>query len=414
MARKKSRKKVRKNQMKKRGLGEAIFFGLALMLALIAFFLKDFYGVQFRFSGSYIWLAAYFFGFVGYLFYLVQFILPLDWKLSWYEGLRLSLPYNFPLLKEVVGLFLMRSQAVAATEEAKSAISPGFQTYKAGLIPSHQAFAVIKGSEYSRPAGPGYVRLHPSETVVKVVNLRRHMRRVQVKAMTSDGIPIETIISVVFQVRQEEPPLEPDLAFPYDHGAIFWVNYLENFKSDQGVTTWSERIERETDSLLVDELSRYSLDQLFEQGQRIVPSLTKVRARLKSRLIDAFDRYGVTILQVLLSKVVLPDEVVSQRIDIWQAGWKSRTELEEAVEAIALPPGSDLAKVEIIQGVLDDIDAVRERGGAELADAVLVGMAEVMMMAATDELVSSSLPPDTLISLHQILSRIQGPLRRYE
>ena len=108
------------------------------------------------------------------------------------------------------------------------------------------------------------------------------------------------------------------------------------------MTTWSERIERETDSLLVDELSRYSLDQLFEQGQRIVPSLTKVRARLKSRLIDAFDRYGVTILQVLLSKVVLPDEVVSQRIDVWQAGWQSRTELEEMAEAIALTKGTRL------------------------------------------------------------------------
>lgn len=415
MARRRSRKRRQKRATTKKGLGEAIFFGIAIILAVVAFFLKDYVGVQFRFSGSYIWLAAYIFAFVGYLFYIVQFILPLNWSASWYQGLRLSLPFNFPILNQIVGLFLSRSRAPAATEDAQELLSQGFLTHKAGIFPSHQALALVSGSRYSRSAGPGFVRLHPSETVAQVVDLRRHMRRVNVKAMSSDGIPMELAITVVFQVKQEDLFDEPGVIYPYDTSAIFWVNYLENFESDQGGTTWSERIERETASLLVEELSRYSLDQLFQQGRDAAPSLTKVRARLQNKLTNAFLRYDIAILQVFLSKVEIPDEIVDQRISVWQADWQKQAELEVIREAKIEEERLELAgtgvQVEIIQRILDDIEAVRDRGGADLADAVLISVAEAMKTAGTDERVMSVLPEETEIELRQTLSsmRLIGP-----
>ncbi len=250
MARRRKRKGSQKQKSTKRGLGEAIFFGLALLLGITPFFLKDFYGVQFRFAGTYIWLAAYIFGFFGYLFYLVQFILPVAWNNSWYEGLRLSIPFNFPLLSQFSSIFLMRNQAPAATERSKDEISPGFLTHKAGMIPSHLAFAVNSGSAYSRAVGPGLVRLSPSETVTRVVDLRRHMRRIIVEAMSSDGIPIEATITVIFHVKHDSQLPEDDFPYPYDHEAIFSINNLESIKSDQEIIAWPERIERTAYNLL--------------------------------------------------------------------------------------------------------------------------------------------------------------------
>lgn len=395
----------------KKGLGEAIFFGLAFILATAAFFLKDSYGVQFRFSGSYIWLAAYLFAFSGYLFYLVQFILPLNWTDSWYQGLRLSLPYNFPILNQIAGLFVPRPRAPAATEQAQGSLSQGFLTHKAGIIPSHQALALISGSSYSRSAGPGFVRLQPSETVAQVVNLRRHLRRICVKAMSSDGIPIELDITVIFQVKQEDSFDEPGIVYPYDTGAIFWVNYLENFESDQGVSTWTERIEHETESLLVEELSRYSLDQLFQPDQTSAQSLTRVRARLQNRLTNAFVRYDITILQVFVSKVELPEEIVDQRIIVWQADWHKQAEQEameeEFVEELHHELAEKVVQVEIIQRILDDIEAIRDRGGTDLADAVLISVAEAIKTVTADERVMSVLPEETEMEILQTISTIR-------
>jgi hypothetical protein len=106
MARKRRTRRAKKKQIKKSGLGEAWFFGIAGLLGLIVFFLEDSAGVQYRWVGVYIWLAALVFGFIFYLFYLLQFVLPLDWRESWFEGLRLALPYNFPTLGALVGLVL--------------------------------------------------------------------------------------------------------------------------------------------------------------------------------------------------------------------------------------------------------------------------------------------------------------------
>jgi hypothetical protein len=212
-------------------------------------------------------------------------------------------------------------------------------------------------------------------------------------------------------VKQEDAFEEPGVIYPYDTSAIFWVNYLENFESDQGGTTWSERIERETESLLVEELSRYSLDQLFQPGRDSAPSLTRVRARLQNKLTNAFLRYDITIQQVFLSKVELPDEIVDQRISVWQAEWQKQAEQEVIREVKIEEQRLELAEtgvqVEIVQRILDDIEAVRDRGGADLADAVLISVAEAMKTAGTDERVLSALPEETQNELRQTISSMR-------
>ena len=71
MARKRRTRRAKKKQVKKSGLGEIWFFGSAGLLGLIVFFLEDSLGVQYRWVGVYIWLAALIFGFILYLFYLL-------------------------------------------------------------------------------------------------------------------------------------------------------------------------------------------------------------------------------------------------------------------------------------------------------------------------------------------------------
>jgi GGDEF domain-containing protein len=60
---------------------------------------------------------------------------------------------------------------------------------------------------------------------------------------------------------------------------------------------------------------------------------------------------------------------------------------------------------------LDDIEAVRDSGGTDLADAVLISVAEAMKTAAADERVMSVLSEETEMELQQTIStmRLIGP-----
>ena len=168
MARKRRTKRAKKKQIKKSGLGEVWFFGSAALLGLIVFFLKDSLGVQYRWIGVYIWLAALIFGFIFYLFYLLQFVLPLDWRESWFEGLRLAVPYNFPILSAMVGPVLGGGRAPAATPEASTSLSAGFLEHRSGIIRSNFVLALTSGPNFSRAIGPGYVRLGNWEKVTQI------------------------------------------------------------------------------------------------------------------------------------------------------------------------------------------------------------------------------------------------------
>ncbi len=137
-----------------------------------------------------------------------------------------------------------------------------------------------------------------------------------------------------------------------------------------------------------------------------MPSLSRVRARLQRRLSKEFDNYGVFITDVLLSKIELPEDVVDQRINLWEANWQSSVEVEEVRELTA--PESVVEEVSIeahaavIQNILDDFEAVRDQGGAELADAILISVSEAMKTVASDDQALSTLPADTSVRLRRV------------
>ena len=374
MARKRRTRRAKKKQIKKSGLGEAWFFGIAGLLGLIVFFLEDSLGVQYRWVGVYIWLAALVFGFIFYLFYLLQFILPLDWRESWFEGLRMALPYNFPVLKAMAGLVFGGGRAPAASAKASSRLSAGFLVHKSGIIRSNFVLALTSGPNFSRALGPGFVRLGNRETVSQVIDLRQHHRRIPVEAMTRDGIPLEGTVSIVFQVKQLLPADIPTLPYPYDAGAIFWVDYLDNFRSNDGLLLWNEHIVPQATSTLIAELSRYTLDQLFAQSNSGRSLMEQLMLEIRDRLTDEYDRFGIMILRVSIGQFKLADEVMEQRLENWQTEWEGRAQLRPkthdplASERIRLAEAR--AQIQLVRSVIESIETMHRSSNSELAEVV--------------------------------------------
>lgn len=402
MARRRRRRKAKKTDQK-RGLGELLFFGLALLIAAIPYFLKDYLGLQYRWVGTYIWLAAFIFAFAGYLFYLLLFVLPLPWSISLYEGLRLSLPFNFPILDT---FFHLGTSRPAITPENADKLRPGFIRHRAGIIDSNQSLVVSSGSKFSRAVGPGYIRLRTSEMVTQVVDLRRHISQIDVKAMTSDGLPVETSITVHFQVRQQDPPEEVDLIYPYDSGAVFWVNYLESFKSSTGILAWGERIAKEAAGEFVDELSRYTIDQLLQSDTTDTSAINQAKSRMQKRLTAKLDQYGVSVLHVSIGSFRLPDEVIKGRIENWQEELQIRIDRTLMLDGTAQEKrklaAEASARVELIDYLTKEIEKTWADGDVDLAGAVIIKVIDELAIAASDSQVRALLPDTTLSTVEQV------------
>lgn len=406
MARRRRRKKS-KQKSGKQGLGELVLFGLALVFAVIPFYLEDFTGVRYRWAGTYIWLAAYFFAFGGYLFYMLIFVLPIPWNLSWYEGLRLSIAYNFPM---VGGLFGLVSRTPAVTEEFRQELRPGFLRHRAGLIDTHKVLLLTRSAKYSRTTGPGYVRLQSNETVRQAIDLRRQRRQITVKAMSGDGIPLETILTLTFRVRQLRPDAHPSIAYPYDPEALFWVNYLESFKSSVGEMSWSDRVTHDATGELIEELSRYTLDELLSRGQTDVSKISQARERLQKKLTAKLEKYGVTLLHVAIGSFRLPEEVIERRIESWQNEIQERIEqsmaAEKQLEIERLNEVEAAAQIQLIDQMSKEIEMTWAEGDVDLAGAIIMQLLDQLAVSASDQEVRALLPAETMTTVQQVESWI--------
>ena len=414
MTRKRRARRRQKRDEGRKWLVEALFFGFWALLMLVAYFLEDAQGVQFRWAGSYLWGMAFLFTFILFLLYLLQFVLPLAWYKSVREGLVLILQPTFPTMSKIYRKVLRRPFGEAADKALLAELPPGFERYRAGILASHQVVALTKGPRYERADGPGYIRLNRGEVVTQVVDLRRQARSSPVKAMTRDGIPIETSVNVAFLVSRQASPLESTLPYPYNPEAIFGVNYLNNYRSENGILLWSERIARKAASILIGELAQYALDELYRPDQISFSPRKRIQGRLTQKLKSEFDSQGVTILGAGAGRLTVPEEVVVQLISNWQTEWQRRiNEVEAATENAAMQRirlAQARAEIEIIATITESIQAMQSSGDTRLTDIVTLRMLEAMREAAEDEQVKAMVPSQALDTMKEL----QGWLQKWD
>jgi hypothetical protein len=308
---------------------------VGIVLSLIAgLLLHDSWGDRLGVPGAYVWATGLFLAFFLRLAGLAAYVLPPDAEETahgrgWQEGLRAIL-YHFTVV------------ARRQEEEGKLAALPpelpaSFASFDAGIVDSHLALALRRGTTFSRAAGPGYVRLDPEETIDAVIDLRRQRRQVSADALSRDGIPLETTLSVTFRVRRPRLDASDGSApYPYDRETVFRLLYADGVGSEREIP-WHERITAQAASMLVAELARYRLDQLYQPapGTKIgdAVSLSKivedVLRQLNAELVRLFDcssldECPVEILQISVDRLQPPPDVAEQRIQNWRSGWQRR------------------------------------------------------------------------------------------
>lgn len=418
-------KRKRKRRKKETGSARGPYTGLILLAAAIlagsAYFLADSLGVRYGVLGSLLWLAAFVVTVALVLINYARSVLPVEGDVGWYEGARLLgyyTVYRFPpVIRDFFGPFV----GLTDYPDPPEGVPQSFKTVGAGMVDSHLVLVLARGSEFSRAAGPGYVRLNGRERIRDVFDLRPHVRSIDVKGLTRDGIPIETQLTVTFQIRR----LGEHQA---DRNAVFLLSYTGSRSDAEDEIPWTERIAPLAAASLVTHLSNMRLDELYVDENRPAPLeelAGQVGREVYLRLSHIFDyaesdesARPVEILGVSLGLLRPPRDVEEQRVRNWQTPWRSQI-YQELVGGSAearrrINYARARARLELTRNIVESIDTMRQAGYEDLSEIVRLRMLDAMENALGDGNVRAIIPDSVLKTLDEIQGIVDPERRQRE
>lgn len=410
--------------------GVIILIVVAIVVTAVGLTLQDAIGEPYGSILGVVWFGALIVSFLFGLLFYARYILPLSGSEGWSEGLRLLYRhYTNQAERYLDNLSGSRPDAQRKSrrsrKQAKSSgllpLPASFATLKAGILHSYQILGLAKGNQFARSAGPGFTLLFKKEKPTHLIDLRKQLRRQPVKAATRDGISLETNITVIFRVRQEPGDLLDDEPYPYDKEAIFHICYNNSIDAQDRLRGWTEQVAPRAAALLVNELGRRTLDELYTPESAGTGPLDPIKLRILQALQQELDNSGIEVLVVAVDPLALPDAVVEQRIKTWQADWQRRIALQRAAgdaEAVRrIKKARARAQIEIIENITQNIDSVRRAGDADLSNIITLRMIEALeeglssasLQALIPQQIMTNLVMDTSNQMQSWLNQPKGP-----
>lgn len=403
----------------KKGWGAGQVLLAAALLLTLVFFFRSGTGLRHGLLGSYVWATAFILTFLIALERTARFLLPAEITNSHLEAYTLLLRYAVYVmlpqgLRQLVG--------IKGFPSAPKQVSESFARLGVGFVDSHYCLALVRGGNYSRATGPGYVKLNPGEMIRHVIDLRPHIRTLPVRAVTKDGINIETRVTVVFRVRQNpnewlDATGEPDrrYMFPYMHNAIFGISYASGIREDEQELFWTERVAPVAAAVLITELARLSLNELYQSGDANVVPLEQLNKTTRTVLLDHLEPiFGfegeencpIEIMGISIDPPLPPLDVVKQRIENWQINWQRRIYLEQVAgdaEAIRQTKMARArAQLELIENIIQNVDLMRRDTDLKLSDIVTLRVLETLEQVSKVDSVHMLIPNRVMSTMSQV------------
>lgn len=364
---------------------------LAIISPIVAgLFFADARGVPYGWLIAVIWTAVLLASFAFGIFYYAQFVLPSHSGENWWEGVAMILraasrsgpPSNPVALKSFAPSF-----------PGEELLPPSFASLQAGMLPSHLVLALSRGGSFARAAGPGFVRLQTGERITQVIDLRRHVRSQELTINTRDGIPLESMVRVSFQVRESTTTVPGErLPYPYDSSAVFQVSQLSSVDEHGRIQPWSEHVAPQAATIAVSEFAQFTLDEL--SADPLI--FNGIERRIKHQLFATFEPFGIRVHGVQVAAENVPEQIVAQRLATWRAPWESRLRILSAAEDEEVQQQFRLARaraqIEIIEKIIDSIDDMRGAEDASLSDIVAIRVVDALEDASAKSAAQLMLP----------------------
>ncbi len=399
--------------------------GLLLALLVLIFigrFLHDSRGVAHEWLVSYSWLGIAVVTFTLGLIYYAQYVSPLRGEEGWVAGLLLLLDaYIKQAEKRLERASTDKKKKKSAVSTEIDKLPASLKSLNAGFVKGYQVLALTRGNSYVRPAGPGFVVLYKGEQIWRVIDLRPQRRSQPVITKTRDGIPIETAVSVTFQVKRETvggfDGTDDDLLYPFDPEAIFHVSYDETVDDHGSLLPWTRQLTPPAAAILASEIPKHSLNELTRAVEGVSP-LEEIKQTITRELQRRFLPKGIEVLAVGVGGLTLPNGVRDQQFLTWQADWLRKIRSTHAsgnAEAIRrVKRARARAQIEIIENITNSIDMMRREEGADLTQIIMLRMIEALEDAVSAGSVQALVPQQIIAGLvgdasRQMQSWVESP-----
>lgn len=184
-----------------------------------------------------------------------------------------------------------------------------------------------------KPPGLSFTKLF--QHLYAAVDLRPQLRTTTIQVETKDGIQASIFTFLPHRIGTGGKTVALGESYPYDEASVLKAVYDHavvdhNWKRDeQGQaiekitrTPWDEVILTVGPPLMKEVISGYECSQLHAPGDPRV----EIMKTFKAKLQEAVEPLGIELAGGGISNIVVPDNVIEQRIKNWDAKWEREKE----------------------------------------------------------------------------------------
>ena len=260
---------------------------------------------------------------------------------------------NGPVYAEVEGRLRKRVGGSRSHRQA----GPGLV-----IASSHYAIPLTTGPRDTRVGGHGLVFTGPKERPHGLIDLRLQTHAKKVHALTRDGISINVVMQVVFEIDRRRAS-GPGL-YPFDPSAVRRAMHARGIGPDKEVG-WEELVTESAADALRDTLARQSLDQLLSSDDNGTPARAVIEEAVAAEAAKQLASHGIDVKAIALGTIEVENSsVLAQRVDSWAARWRRRRlerEAEGNAEAIGLLEKARAdVQSEMIKAITDALDQLAD------------------------------------------------------
>jgi len=293
------------------------------------------------------------------------------------------------------------------------------------IVYNDSAIFLERFGRFTRVAGPGRVFLQRFERIHEALDLRPQERTQEGGGLTKDGIPVKTEVQVRFQLARPPArvvPTIPAVPYPVYKWALIRAGQCHNRVVDldngkESVARWPARASGIGGTMRA-LIAGYRLDELLEPDEPARDPHREISQRLHREVDVAARNFGAEVLEVrmgalepALDKFPVLEKVKEARTISWQAAWKSKTRIEEAMGRAEAIRERGLAyayaQMEIILALAREFQEAVEQGIALPAEFIALRFIEALRQVWTSPggMVMPSQAVHTLDYLQQLIRR---------
>ncbi len=254
---------------------------------------------------------------------------------------------------------------------------------------------------FFRILGPGTHTLGRLEFVRAILDLRPQERTVtDLRLVTRDGIEVATDVTVTFRLELGEDLPDKSNPYPYDEEAVRLAAYNETILADGTVSTWDNAPLSSVKSNLANIVANYRLDDLLHTRQADDPFLA-IRNELVHKVRPFLFNQGIELVNLHISRLDLPEDVIQQYIEYWQTHLDTQIRLQEADgEAMALEE-IEIARAEaemtMIQAIVEGVERARRMSNTNnMHEIIALRLVEALEKMAIQSQQAAVLPKSLL------------------